>query len=421
MKYQLICFIVLLLISCKDNPEKETEPSPEVVTTAIKNDTAIIAIENPSAGNSQLPRLFSNGKNIYFSWVTRKDSTDQLFYSVFDGKNWELPNLIAQGNDWFTNWADFPAIAYNNGSVLTNHLQKSASDTYAYDIQLNLRSGQSVTKKNFILHNDGTKSEHGFVSMLPYKENRFFVTWLDGRHTTGDSKEHNSHSAGGAMTLRSAIVDPTGKITNRTELDDRVCDCCQTSAAMTSNGPVVVYRDRSDDEIRDISIVRNVNGTWTAPQTIGEDNWKIAGCPVNGPSVDAIGNTLAVGWFTVSNGEGDVKVAFSEDSGETFTRAYRIDAGSATGRVDVVMLNEAKKEAAIVWMQPNSEEELIYVMKINHHGYTGKPIVLTQSSAERASGFPQVEKLGEHLYFAWTSVTEDQKHIKTAKLLISNL
>jgi len=41
-------------------------------------------------------------------------------------------------------------------------------------------------------------------------------------------------------------------------LDTRVCECCQTSVAMTAEGPVVVYGDCSEaeKEIRDISIVR---------------------------------------------------------------------------------------------------------------------------------------------------------------------
>ena len=45
------------------------------------------------------------------------------------------------------NWADFPAIAENNGSILTNVLQKSAEGTYTYDIRLQLFSKQKNTWK----------------------------------------------------------------------------------------------------------------------------------------------------------------------------------------------------------------------------------------------------------------------------------
>ncbi|MAM28556.1 MAG: hypothetical protein CMC13_05980 [Flavobacteriaceae bacterium] len=432
MKYTLFFVTIALFLSCKE--DKNTEAGPNLDTASEFAITkAITLLDNPSEKNSHLPRLFTDGNTLYLSWVTRKDSTDQLYYSALNNGNWQPPVLVSEGTDWFTNWADFPAIAANDHSILTSHLQKSANGTYTYDVMLNLldknlpspqTSGANskgvFTKQNFILHNDGTKSEHGFVSMLPYQDNSFFITWLDGRNTAGAEHDtHESHGMGGAMTLRSAVVPATGEIAQRTELDNRVCDCCQTSAAMTTNGPVVVYRDRSEDEVRDISIVRYVNGAWTKPTTLGEDNWKIAGCPVNGPSVDAFDNSLAVAWFTVSKVEGDVKVIFSDDAGATFSRPYRIDSGSATGRVDIVMLS--KKEAAVMWMQPDGEDEALYLMKIDVHGYTGEPIVISKTSAARASGFPQLERVGDTLFVAWTDVLEKSKHINVAKLSASAL
>ncbi|MBK7651802.1 MAG: hypothetical protein IPJ20_15225 [Flammeovirgaceae bacterium] len=92
----------------------------------------------------------------------------------------------------------------------------------------------------------------------------------------------------------------------------------QTTAAITSNGPVVVYRDRSDEEIRDMSIVRLINDEWTKPQAVHEDHWKIAGCPVNGPRISNYENTLAVTWFTAASDSAQVNVSFSSDGGTSF-------------------------------------------------------------------------------------------------------
>ncbi len=69
------------------------------------------------------------------------------------------------------------------------------------------------------------------------------------------------------MTIRGAIIDKQGNKSGEWELDNRVCDCCQTSTAITANGPIVVYRDRSDEEIRDISIVRLINEQLDITQT----------------------------------------------------------------------------------------------------------------------------------------------------------
>jgi hypothetical protein len=412
-----IAFVTLLIsVGCKNEPKKAEE------VTSDTSHESIQVIDNPTTGNASLPRLFATNEALYMSWVERKDSMAILKYSIFDQETWSSPMHVNSGNDWFVNWADFPAIAVNNGVVLTNILQKSASGTYTYDIKLNLNTPLTISEalpQNFILHNDGTQSEHGFVSMLPWNDDSFFVTWLDGRNTSGshDATEMNS---GGAMTLRSAEVSTSGVITNRTELDARVCDCCKTSAAMTPSGPVVVYRDRDENEVRDISLVRwQQDIGWSDPISIGNDHWKINGCPVNGPSIDAFDTTLVTTWFTAARGEGEVEVAFSIDGGISFGKTYRVDAGNATGRVDAVMLSLT--EAAILWMEPHGDEEFIQLMKIDVNGVKQPAITIAKTSEDRASGFPQLEMLDDTLYVAWTSILENGETIKTVSLSIQDL
>ncbi len=412
----LSLLLLTFLYSCKqekDKPEIISDKSPQKILKTL---------DNPSNSISKLPRLFSNGKELYFSWVTQKDSVDILSYSIYSNNEWLDETEVISGEDWFTNWADFPAIAANGGNILTNILQKSDSGTYTYDVKLNLyRADIHATQKNFILHDDGTKSEHGFVSMLPWGKDSFFVTWLDGRNTAGGHGDHNNkHGEGGAMTLRGAFVNGEGIITDDLELDARVCDCCQTSAALTENGPVVVYRDRSMEEIRDISIVRYIEGKWTPSKTIGNDNWKIAGCPVNGPTVDAFQDAVGVAWFTVAEDEGNVKVAFSQNNGETFGEAVRIDTGNATGRVDLVMLS--KTTAAIIWMEPQGDDEVIQLMKVSSDGTKGNVLTISKTSAERASGFPQLEILENKMYMAWTVLGADGiSSINTASIELADV
>lgn len=144
------------------------------------------------------------------------------------------------------------------------------------------------------------------------------------------------------MTLRGTIIDKKGNKCSEWELDNGVCDCCQTSAVITFNGPIVIYRDKSEQEIRDMSIVRLVNDKWTLPKTIFPDNRKIEGCTVNGPRTDAQGNSLAVAWFTSPDKKAQVNIVFSTDEGATFGAPIRIDEGKGIGRLDVVMLDKKK-------------------------------------------------------------------------------
>lgn len=399
-RYLLFLMPILVLVACKSETKK-------VAVESIRDAVASKTLQSPAAANSQLPRLFSNGNELYFSWVERKDSLDILNYAVWKDDQWSNVSEVIKGKDWFTNWADFPSIAENNGNILTSFLQKSADGTYTYDVKLNLYNAKTQTwKKNFILHDDGTQSEHGFVTIRPYAGDSFLVTWLDGRETVG--KGHG----GGQMTLRAALVFEDGTIDYDTLLDEKVCDCCQTTAAIGPDDEILVaYRDRSEDEIRDISLVRwDKKSNWSEPKSIGNDQWKIAGCPVNGPSMDAIENSVGLAWFTGVDDEGKVNVSFSDDAGVSFGNVTRIDAGDATGRVDITWINES--EAAVIWMEPKGEEELIQLVVVSKTGAVGLPITIATTSAERSSGFPQLERVGQTLYVAYTLVSNERPKIK---------
>ena len=404
-----ISIMISLLVSCK------TETSKSEPAVLVNNrHTAIIEIKNPSLINSSLPRLFSNGEDLLMSWIQNKDSIASLKYSKFNGINWTAPTEIISGSDWFVNWADFPAIADNNGSILTNILKKSAEGTYTYDIHLQLYSKQKNTwKNNILLNQDGIKSEHGFVSMLPYNNDSFFVTWLDGRTLVGVPKENEQ------MTLRAAFIDAEGEISNDILLDDKTCECCNTAATMTSNGPIVAYRDRSDTEIRDISIVRFVNGNWTAPKNVYQDHWEIPGCPVNGPAIDSFNDAVALAWFTAENDNPRIQVSFSENQGETFGLQYRVDNGNAIGRVDIVMIDQ--NNAVVSWMEPDGIDTLIQILKVSSNGEKNMPITITKTRSERSSGFPQLEVVGDKLYLAWTSLEDKKPTIKIVTVLASDL
>lgn len=372
----------------------------------------VVSLENSPVGSqSAEPFLFTDKKGItYLSWIEKKDSVHQFKYATTQTGNWSKPILIAESNNWFVNWADYPMIASDGEQNLISHvLSKSGPGTFSYDVKMfTSNDGGKDWSNSFVIHDDGKQAEHGFVAMVPYQEN-VFVSWLDGRNTVMEGMQAEGHSGHhGAMTLRGALVDYTGNKIDEWELDNKTCDCCQTDAAITDNGPIVVYRDRSDDEIRDISIVRMVDGIWTEPKTIFKDNWKIAGCPVNGPRMEAIGNALAITWFTVVDGVAQVNIIFSTDGGATFEKPIRIDNDNVIGRVDIAMLDN--NNAMVSWMEGTD----IKAIKVNRDGSQGTPVIIATSSESRSSGFPQMTKSGNELIFAWTDDTE--KKVKVARI-----
>ncbi len=205
------------------------------------------------------------------------------------------------------------------------------------------------------------------------------------------------------MTLRFARIHPDGSVSDRQQLDDRVCECCQTSMVRTSDGYVAVYRNRSDDEVRDIGFVRQTGGEWSAPGIIHDDGWKIAACPVNGPQIDAKGNAVAVAWYTAPEGDGRIMLAFGEESGG-FGDPVRVDEGGAIGRVDVVMLDE--EQALVVWLGKEGD----VLMRVMRNDGESSPVEsIGRSSSARASGFPRITKVGDVVHVAWTEPEVDSR------------
>ncbi|MEO9485093.1 MAG: exo-alpha-sialidase [Ekhidna sp.] len=381
--------VALLILCTFCSQPKENEP-------AIAQDLTV-----PSNVNSSLPYLIKgNDGKLYLSWIEKGDSIQSVFkFSSLEADNWDTPEVIAQGNNWFVNWADYPMIAIDNvGNKIAHYLAKSSAGTYSYDVNVVLKHTDSINwSAPIIPHSDGTPTEHGFTTLLAGTDGSFTLAWLDGRNTGGG--DHSNHGTGGAMTLRTAQIDLEGNLSEEEELDGRVCDCCQTSGVMTNDGPVFVYRDRSVDEIRDMAYVTKKNGQWQAPKLVAEDNWNIAGCPVNGPRMAATENGTAVAWYTAALNRPKVKVAFK--SGADFDEPIIIDNTSPIGRVDIVMINN--QTAIVSWLDGGDNPAIKY-RTVNQNGSMSSVFLLAETSKERGSGFPQMEVHNGSLYFAWTEM-----------------
>ncbi len=402
----ILLSITFFLLSCG------AEKTPEL---------NISSIPSPTSENSLTPRLFtsSNGE-VLLSWLEKHDEMTKLKFSKFTNDVWNEPQLINEGDNWFVNWADFPSLIANESSLTAHWLQKRAKGTYDYDIRISQSQNDGNSwSESFVLHSDGIAAEHGFVSMLPMANDQSFATWLDGRNTKTEqaSGNHGGHG-GGAMTLRAGTLDNNGNMIAEWELDQRTCDCCQTTAAMTSNGPVVAYRNRSENEIRDIYITRLIDNAWTEPKPVYNDNWEISGCPVNGPSMDSRNNLVAITWFTAANGYGEVKLSISKDAADNFSQPIVLSRGKTNGRVGTLITDN--DQIVVSWAEVNEDKSNIMLAVFDSSGKELIRKMIAETSAARASGFPVITTSKDEVLIAWTE-TGNQSKVKTSLISMKNL
>ncbi len=371
-----------------------------------------LSIDTIHSGQSNLHR--SKDGKIYLTYVEYiNDSTDALMMSVLEGEKWSTPKEIVRGTDWFTNWADFPSLCSLDGgkNLIVHWLQKSTKSTYDYDIKMSISLDKGDTwAPAFLLNEDGIEAEHGFVSITPLPSGNAGIVWLDGRNT--------GTKVNPAMTIRYAEIDANGNRNGEVTLDERVCDCCKTGIANADDGPVVVYRDRSKKEIRDIGMVRKSGVTWSAPKIIHDDGWEISGCPVNGPAVDAHGKKVAIAWYEGSGEEGKVWAVTSLDGGRAFGRPVRIDGGKTIGRVDIEFVDD--DTVMIIWMEERKGKTFIMGRKMDMNGVKELPLELVHNSPARSSGFPVMEYdvARQRLILAWTDALGIKTKVQSGLLEI---
>ena len=378
-----------------------------VISSYAAGEDQLMYLPSPSPNNSSLSRVVaSESGEIYLSWVSQNADQTKLAFARLTGEVWDTAQVISEGRNWFVNWADFPALSVDSSGMVAHWLQMSATGTYDYDIRARFYSQRKATwTEARTIHTDGISAEHGFVSMLPLNDGTTLISWLDGRKIMHSEPP-------GAMTLRAGIFDKSGANVSEWELDHRVCDCCQTSSAMTEQGPIIVYRDRSQEEVRDIYATRLLDGVWTSPEAIFSDNWQVAGCPVNGPSVAARNKRVAVAWFSAKGDLPKIQLVLSTDSGLSFSAPIVVASLNTNGRVDTTILDS--DNIVVSWMDTSGEAKIM----LSRYDLNGGHLSTTQvavSSASRRSGFPIIDAVGNSVYVTWTDI-DVTPQVKVARI-----
>ncbi len=356
---------------------------------------------SPAAAGSAQPQLSVSGRGVLLSWIETAGATATLRFSERTPNGWSAARTVASGTDWFVNWADVPSVArLADGTLAAHWLQKSGTGTYAYDVRLShSRDDGKTWSPSFTPHDDGTQTEHGFASLFQLPGSGLGAVWLDGRNMKGGHGGAGGEHGSGDMSLRFAAFDRNWKRTGDAALDLRVCECCPTAVAVTSDGPIVAYRDRSATEVRDLVVTRLEKGKWTEPKAIAEEGWVFPACPVNGPSLSARGRQVAAAWFQAKDGKPKSFAAFSSDAGRTFGTPVRLDQEGTLGRVDIELLQDGSAAAGYIDLTGSRAE--FRVKRVQSDGSASAPVTIANLANSRSSGYPRMALHGNELVFAW--------------------
>lgn len=332
------------------------------------------------------------------SWLEPSTAGLALRFTSLVRGQWNQPSTIVEGRSLFSNWADHPVVAAQpDGTLVAGWpvINDGPRPPGSYNNSMRIAMSQDHGKTwrhTFTDGIDNLYSYTGFVPLLPARAGAHAVYLSPTRPISHDPADHN-------MTLSHVSFDATGTVTRHGVVDGDTCSCCPTAIAMTGTGPIVAYRDHEPGEIRDIAIVRFVNGVWSTPKPVHRDGWRINGCPTNGPAIGTAGSRVAVAWFTAADNAPTMKVALSSDNGSTFGVPVRLDDGHAVGRPAALMLDDGS--AIVAWLASTGDRSgrgELRVRRVNADGAAGPTVVVGSASPGRLSGMPQMVRASAASY-----------------------
>jgi hypothetical protein len=141
--------------------------------------------------------------------------------------------------------------------------------------------------------------------------------------------------------------------------------------------------------------------------------------------VAAAGGSAAVAWFTLRDGSPEVRLAFTDHAGASYSEPILIDSGNAEdvdggsprqvagladasdeahpiplGRVDVAWMDD--EHVAVTWVVARGADAEIVWRRVARDGTLGARQVVANTGSMRASGFPRMVRQGDRLVLAWT-------------------
>lgn len=395
----------------------------------------------PAEAGSMAPDLVRTPDGrILLSWINRREGRRNVFqfssYTEADG--WQSqPRTIAIGNSLAASAANTPhLLATRDGALWAQWLQ-TRPDGAGQDTDVVLArsrdGGMSWTQMTRV-NDDAAPAEHGFAALWPSGDDSIGMAWLDGRAAsasdashpqTAPAATHDAHAmagmdhgdeAGNSTQVRVNGFDMNLHRGADVVLDPHSCDCCQISAAMTSRGPLLAYRARSAEDVRDIAVQRYENGAWSVPKRVHVDGWTIQACPVAGPALASLGNDVVAVWYSERAGKPVLQLARSRDAGGSFAAPVTVDIGDAVlGRTAVALDGQ---QVWVAWLREDPQGQTLLLARYSPDlsRQLQKIEVAKLGARGMASGYPKLLAGDGMAWLVWTDSVNGVAHLKGARI-----
>lgn len=235
--------------------------------------------------------------NPVLSWVEKDGDKSHFYFTVSEngGQTFGKKIKINAPAELTVHAEGMPRVAFKaDGSIwATFELKKPTKEApRASDLMYVASTDNGKTWSALkAIHKDTSPGKgHSFSDMIRLPNGELGFVWLDEKMGA-----YEGRSVKFVQTL------PNGGFSEEVVVDSNACQCCRTVLFVDSDKNIhLTYRDLLADGSRDMSHAVSTDGgkTFTQPQLVYKDRWKINACPHTGPSMAQSGSDFFVTWFS---------------------------------------------------------------------------------------------------------------------------
>lgn len=250
--------------------------------------------------------------------------------------------------------------------------------------------GKTWTKPQSIQEVTPATGSRSFGNMIRLDDGEIGIAWLD--------TDTNGTYSG--RPVRFARTNGDRGFEKSVLVDLAACECCRTALSVDGQGNIrIVFRDLLAGSVRDISAsISSDNGkTFNTAIPFSGDNWKVDGCPHNGPSIASRNEKTYVTWFT---GSGKSGVFYAElDANNNMRSKRRLNANGRFAQLCVMPDGSRIAAYDVQYERGDSVYSKIKISRIDEKGFFETAVNLPDSHAS----YPVVQAADErHVIIAWT-------------------
>ena len=311
----------LILISTfaffSPNSYQPTAPTSEIaICHSIPEENTSLIQNNPNDPTKiySMPLLAKTAKGeVMLSW-TEKDAQGMtslcVAFSKDNGKTFSEKNIIYSGTGIGNSRmmrakvlskkdGSFVAVFANRGEAAASGKGGGRSSNLVYCVS---KDGAATWTAPQPVDSDPKQGiVRGFFDAVLMSNDEIAVAYLKD---VANSTKHEERD------LR-LVVSKNGVMQPEKLIDPVVCDCCPINLFVDAQGALnVIYRDNNDD-IRDMAKMVSTDNaaTFSKPQILHNDGWKIMGCPHSGAVSSTTDKGALISWFSGAESEKGIRLA----------------------------------------------------------------------------------------------------------------